>query len=165
VFITLSARSLNPKLQIIARGDVPSTESKLIQAGANRVVLPTHIGAERIAELLLYQETARFIRGSDRMKDFETVLRSLGLELAVIVAAPKSAVVGMTVQAAEQQADGSFFIVQIDRGEGDTITRPEGSVVIRDSDGVVLVGRGGQTRAVRALFEEKARAGFRVSAR
>ena len=40
VFITLSARSLNPGIEIIARGEVPSTESKLIQAGANKVVLP-----------------------------------------------------------------------------------------------------------------------------
>jgi voltage-gated potassium channel len=62
VFITLSARSLNPRLQIIARGEVPSTESKLFQAGADKVVLPTHIGAERIAEMILFPETARFIR-------------------------------------------------------------------------------------------------------
>ena len=53
VFITLSARSLNRGLTIIARGEAASTESKLIQAGADRVVLPTRIGAERMAELLL----------------------------------------------------------------------------------------------------------------
>ena len=40
VFITLSARSLNKDLTIIARGEMPSTERKLIQAGADRVVLP-----------------------------------------------------------------------------------------------------------------------------
>ncbi len=74
VFITLSARSLNPRLEIIARGELPSTESKLLQAGANKVVLPTHIGAERIAEMILYQETAKFIRGSEKMRDFEQVL-------------------------------------------------------------------------------------------
>jgi hypothetical protein len=33
-------------------------------AGANKVVLPTHIGAERIAELIRYRETARLIRGT-----------------------------------------------------------------------------------------------------
>jgi hypothetical protein len=38
VFITLSARNLNKKLEIIARGEAPSTKSKLIQAGANSVV-------------------------------------------------------------------------------------------------------------------------------
>lgn len=39
VFITLSARSLNPKLEIIARGERPTTERKLIQAGADKVVM------------------------------------------------------------------------------------------------------------------------------
>ncbi len=59
VFITLSARSLNRELTIIARGEAASTEGKLIQAGADRVVLPTRIGAERMAELLLYQNVAK----------------------------------------------------------------------------------------------------------
>ena len=52
VFITLSARNMNPRIQIIARGGLPSTERKLLQAGANRVVLPAHIGADRIAHFL-----------------------------------------------------------------------------------------------------------------
>jgi voltage-gated potassium channel len=165
VFITLSARSLNPGLEIIARGEVPSTESKLLQAGANKVVLPTHIGAERIAEMILYQETARFIRGSDRMKDFEKVLQSLGLDIDVVVAAPKSPVIGMTIEAIEQHANGAFFIVQINRRGGEAITRPDGSLVVGESDGLVLVGRGAQARALAGLFEARGRAGFRVSAR
>ncbi len=165
VFITLSARSLNATLEIIARGELPSTEGKLMQAGANKVVLPTHIGAERMAELILYQETARFIRGSDRMKDFEKVLLSLGLDIQVVVAAPKSASIGKTIEMIEQQGNGAFFVVQINRRDGEAITRPEGSTVVRDGDGLVLVGRGAQAKAIGALFEAGARTAFRVSAR
>src|SRR6202043_1319320 len=88
VFITLRARGLNPHLEIIARGEQPGTEAMLLQAGANKAVLPTHIGAERIAELIMYQETASFIRGSAQMRDFEHVLHTLGLELELIEAAP-----------------------------------------------------------------------------
>src|SRR5476649_465852 len=97
VFITLSARSLNPVLEIIARGEAPSTESKLIQAGANKVVLPTHIGAERIAEMILFPEITRFVRDSERMQEFEKVLRDLGLELEVLVAQEGSAAVGASI--------------------------------------------------------------------
>jgi voltage-gated potassium channel len=97
VFITLSARGLNPDLQVIARGEAPSTQSKLVQAGADKVVLPTHIGAERIAEMILFPETARFIRGSERMQDFEKVLSDLGLEIEVVVVREGSAAVGTTV--------------------------------------------------------------------
>jgi len=64
VFITLSARSLNAGLEIIARGERPSTERKLIQAGADKVILPTHIGAERIAELILFPKLAEYLQGA-----------------------------------------------------------------------------------------------------
>lgn len=165
VFITLSARSLNEKLDIIARGEAPSTERKLLQAGANKVVLPTHIGAERMAEIILYQETARFIRGSDRMKDFEKVLQSLGLDLDVVIAAPQSPVVGKTIGSVEEQANGAFFIVQINRRDGEAVTQPEPGTVIAAGDGLVLVGRGARARAMSGLFETRGRAGFRVSAR
>jgi voltage-gated potassium channel len=165
VFITLSARSLNPNLEIIARGELPSTESKLLQAGANKVVLPTHIGAERIAEMILYQETARFIRGSERMRDFEKVLLSLGLDMQVVVAAPKSPSIGKTIEMIEQQGNGAFFVVQINRRDGEAVTRPDPSTVVADGDGLVLVGRGGQAKAIGTLFEAGGRAAFRVSAR
>src|ERR1700761_6745890 len=124
VFITLSARSLNPNLKIIARGEVPSTEIKLIQAGADKVVLPTHIGAERIAQMILFPETARFIRGSGEMRDFEKVLHNLGLDLEVVVAAERSAADGVTIGELESRAKGAFFVVQINHRSGEVITRP-----------------------------------------
>jgi Trk K+ transport system NAD-binding subunit len=162
VFITLSARSLNPELEIIARGELPNTESKLLHAGATKVVLPTHIGAERITELILYQETARFIRGSERMRDFERVLQSLGLELEVVVAASGSPIVGETIEAVEQQANGAFFIVQLNRREGEAITHPDGTTMIEAGDGLVMVGRGVKARALSGLFAARA---YRFSVR
>jgi len=162
VFITLSARSLNPELEIIARGELPNTESKLLHAGATKVVVPTHIGAERIAELILYQETARFIRGSERMRDFERVLQSLGLELEVVVAASGSPIVWETIEAVEQQANGAFFIVQLNRREGEAITHPDGNTMIEAGDGLVMVGRGVKARALSSLFAARA---YRFSVR
>ena len=150
VFITLSARSLNPALHIIARGEEPSTESKLIHAGANKVVLPTHIGAERIAEMILFPETARFIRESERMQDFEKVLRELGLEMEVVIAAEQTAVVGITIAELESRAKGAFFVVQLNRRDGETITKPSGAVSIEAGDGLVVVGRNGS--GISALF-------------
>ncbi len=150
VFITLSARNLNPKLEIIARGEVPSTESKLLHAGANRVVLPTHIGAERIAEMIMYQETARFIHGSTRMRDFERVLQAMGLNMDVVSAAAGSPAIGQTIAAVERAAEGAFFVVQLNRRDGEVITGPEPETQIEAGDGLVLIGR---VTAARELFE------------
>ena len=152
VFITLSARSLNPGLDIIARGELPSTERKLLQAGANHVVLPTHIGAERMAEMILYKETAKFLRGSHRMRDFEGVLHTLGLEIDVVSAAPESSIVGLTIEEVEREANGAFFIVQLNRRAGEAIAGPANDLRIEAGDGIVFVGRGAKARALSGLF-------------
>jgi len=143
VFITLSARSLNPQLQIIARGEEPSTENKLMQAGANQVVLPTHIGAERIAEMILFPATARLLRDADHMRDVEKSLRGLGLDLEVAAVHEKSEAVGLTVAELETRARGAFFIVRIDQRDGESISQPPADTRIGAGDGLVLVGRGG----------------------
>jgi trk system potassium uptake protein TrkA/voltage-gated potassium channel len=141
VFITLSARNLNRSLQVIARGEAPSTQSKLIQAGADKVVLPTHIGAERISELILFPQTARFISGSERMRDFEKVLRDLGLDMAVVVAGEQSLAVSQSVEELERRGSGAFFVVQIHHHGGEVTTRPSPSAHVAAGDSLLLVVR------------------------
>lgn len=163
VFITLSARSLNPDLQIIARGEAPSTESKLLQAGANQVVLPAHIGAERIAEMVLFPETTRFVRDSPRMRELETTLRDLGLEVDVVTGDGAGAFVGRTVEELEERGKGAFFIIQINRANGEVIARPPGDLRVAAGDRLVVVARDGAL--VHALFNgqgERARAGRKL---
>jgi voltage-gated potassium channel Kch len=161
VFITLSARALNPDLLIIARGEEPSTERKLLQAGANKVVLPTHIGAERIADLILFEESTRLIDSLERTHGFQRALRTFGMELEVVTAVQNSAAVRMTVGAIERQARGTFFVVQINRQDGDIHTDPPPSVVVREGDGVVVIGRAARSEALAALFEPRRRVGVR----
>jgi voltage-gated potassium channel len=157
VFITLSARGLNPNLSIVARGELSSTESKLLQAGADKVVLPTHIGAERIAEVILYEESARFIEGLERSHGFQRVLHNFGIELEVVTAAPQSPAVRMTVTAIERLAKGAFFIIQINRRDGDVFTAPPATAVVGEGDGVVLIGRPNRAEILTSLFEPRVR--------
>ena len=157
VFITLSARALNPNLSIIARGELSSTEGKLLQAGADKVVLPTHIGAERIAELILFEESARFIEGLERSHGFQRILHNFGMELEVVTAAPQSPAVRMTVTAIERQAKGAFYIVQINRRDGDVFTAPPAETVVGEGDGVVLIGRPNRAEILTSLFEPRVR--------
>lgn len=160
VFITLSARSLNSDIEIIARGDAVSTERKLLHAGADKVVLPTHIGAERIAEIILFPETSRFIHESDNMRELERSLRSLGLVIEVVVVPEQGAFTNLTIAEIEGRARGLFFVVQLNRRDGDAITTPDKSLRVQPGDGVVLVGRSGE--AISAMFaapSEKVRAG------
>ena len=49
VYITLTARGLNPGLHIVARASRPEAEEKLRRAGANGVVSPYSIGGKEMA--------------------------------------------------------------------------------------------------------------------
>ena len=155
VFITLSARSLNPRVQIIARGEAPTTESKLFHAGADKVVLPTHIGAERITELILYPATDAVTQGAE-MGAFKRNLHDFGLDLEVVRAAEKGTLTGESVGEAERRGNGAFFIVRIDRAGGQSIEHPGEDVKIEAGDQVMLVVRGSRLSAG-AIFSTPAR--------
>ncbi len=51
-FISLAARELNPTIFIIARGEDPNVEGRILRAGADIVVSPIKLGGEQIANLL-----------------------------------------------------------------------------------------------------------------
>lgn len=61
VFIVLSARSLNPKLNIISRASSVSAMAKLYKAGANHVVMPDLIGGTHMATLVSKPDVVEFI--------------------------------------------------------------------------------------------------------
>jgi voltage-gated potassium channel len=143
VFITLSARSLNPTLKIIARGEQPTTENKLVRAGANRVVLPAHIGAERIAEIILFPDVSQLIRSGQR-RVLEDSLGGLGLELEVVVTSDTSRFAHKTIDEIEKMVGGAFLVVAVRKKDGTSVARPQGDMRILPGDGVVVLGRSGR---------------------
>ncbi len=143
VFITLSARNLNQDIEIIARGEAASTKSKLLRAGASAVVEPTHIGAERIAQLILFPRSAK-LTDSSRMQMLGTGLRTLGLELEILPVAAGSAYAGQSVEQIEKGAGGTLFVVALNRRDGETINRPGPELMVEAGDGVVVITRAGR---------------------
>lgn len=61
VFIVLSARSLNPTIQIISRASNQSATAKLHKAGADNVIMPDMIGGTHMATLVSKPDVVEFI--------------------------------------------------------------------------------------------------------
>jgi Trk K+ transport system NAD-binding subunit len=156
VFVTLSARNLNSAIQIIARGEAPTTENKLFHAGADKVVLPTHIGAERITELILFPATESMLGDIREVGAIKRNLNDFGLDLEVVTAGEHGALTGLTVGEAERRGSGAFFIVQIDRDGGQSIQHPGEDVKIEAGDLILLVVRGSRL-ASGAIFNAPVR--------
>ncbi|HSI61821.1 MAG TPA: NAD-binding protein [Candidatus Saccharimonadia bacterium] len=143
VFITLSARNMNPTIEIIARGEVPSTERKLMQAGANRVVLPAHIGADRIAHLILHPNARELIGGQSKSRlDFEHHLTELGLDMEEIEIGPASPWVHRSVGDVEKEAAGRLLAIAIQRKGGGTDLNPSPAATLMPGDALVVMKRG-----------------------
>lgn len=60
VFITLTARQLNPNITIISRASEETTDIKLKRAGADFVVMPDYIGGSHMAQLIIKPDLIRF---------------------------------------------------------------------------------------------------------
>jgi voltage-gated potassium channel len=151
VFVTLSARYLNKTMLIIARGESSSTVTKLVYAGANDVVLLAHIGAERVAEIILYPNATKAMHGGERTGAMERELHGLRLELELAVAERGSKFAGLTVDEIEAQVRPAFFIVAIDRPGTAMISRPGGAARIKAAHGVVILGRANRAEALRGF--------------
>lgn len=61
VFVVLSARNLNPELNIISRASAEANDSKLRIAGANHVIMPDKIGGAHMAAMIARYELLEFI--------------------------------------------------------------------------------------------------------
>ena len=134
VFITLTARNLNRNLQIIARAAQQSTEKKLIQAGANRVVLPAATGAMRMAAMITRPSTVELIELVAGRHVAEVVVDEIHIP-------QESPLVGITVRESQTRSRHGVLIVAM-RCPGNSLEfNPGGEAVFRESSDVVVMGR------------------------
>lgn len=145
VFITLTARDLNPKLQIIARAEQPSTQKKLIQAGANRVVLPASIGAQRIAALITRPSTLELM---------ELVAGRSVMDVVVdeVIIPPRSPMIGKTVMDTEARRRHGLLVVAVKRAEGSMIFNPDTTFTFAEGDVVIVMGKPDDIARCRAEY-------------
>lgn len=120
VFITLTARSLNPNIYIIARANYEDSEPKLISAGANRTMMPYHISGKRIVTMLVRPSVADFL---------DEVVHAGGLELFLeeVHVQPGSELAGKTISEAQvrNQIGVTVLACRTQAGEFDTRIGPE----------------------------------------
>lgn len=73
LFVTVTARALNPQLRIVAKAIDPRADAKLRRAGADAVVSPNMIGGLRMVAELVRPEVVGFL--DEMMRDTSRTLR------------------------------------------------------------------------------------------
>ena len=137
VFITLTARNLNADLEIFARAELPSTEKKLIQAGADRVVLPAATTAMRMAAMITRPSTAELIELIELVAGRDVA--EVGIDELCIPAG--SPLVGSTVRDSQTRARHGLLIVALRHPGGDLAFNPNADTVFQAGDTVIVIGQ------------------------
>lgn len=155
VFITLTSRGLNANLNILARGEFPSTERKLRLAGADHVVLPATIGALRMARIVTHPASTDFLDQNDGSRTLNELLIQLDVQLDELHISKGSPLIGGFVKDLEIQGNATFIVVALRRADGFTITNPSNTVTVHEGDTVIVIGHRGDLPKLAARYTRK----------
>jgi len=133
VFVTLSARGMNPELFIVSRAADENSGGKLKRAGADRVILPYNIGGMKIAQAILRPTILEFIdqvsggRAQDLMLD----------EIRVGADSPYS---NLALKESNIRQELGAMILAIKPADGTLQINPRPDQVIRKGDTLICLG-------------------------
>ncbi len=130
VYVTLTARGMNPGLFIVARANTGGSEAKLVQAGAQRVVSPYTMAGRRIAELAIRPRVVDYI-------DAALSHGNLSFSLEEVAVDEESPLAGVTV--GELRADG-IVTLAILQEDGAYEANPPETRTIRVGESVIASG-------------------------
>ncbi len=143
VFVTLTARSLNEKLTIISRAEKPDTESKLLRAGANRVVCTPVIGANRVTYMLLHP-------GIDEL--LELAVHGPDLEISKVCLTQLPGAVGRSLRELSLPAQAGLMVVAVIHADGTREFNPPPDSQLQTNDEVIVIGpQGGVDKMFKML--------------
>jgi voltage-gated potassium channel len=140
VYVTLSARAINPRLFIVARASAAGAEAKLVQAGANRIVSPYTMAGRRIAELAIRPRVADFI-------DAALSHGNLSFSLEEVEVTAESPLLGVTVGQLRAQGVITLAILQPD---GAYEANPPEPRELRAGENLIASGSTDDLEALRA---------------
>ena len=134
VFATLSARVLNPSIFIVARAIDEDTESKLIKAGANRVVKPYELGGSRMAEIVLRPGVLDFI-------DVVYGSKKVDIHIEEITVKKGSKMHKKTLAELPLRSEFNTIIVAIqNEDKGIFIYNPKGDTIVDEGNKLIAIG-------------------------
>ena len=144
LYVTVAAKSMRPNIQIIARARNESSESKLVRAGADRVVNPQQLGGDRMASFVTQPHIVDFV---------DVVMHdgSLKFRLQEVTLAADSALAGKTLRSAHLRDQTGALVLAIRRPDGRFVTNPSPEDTIEAEDVLISIGTGEQLEALAAF--------------
>ena len=133
VFVTLTARQLNPELFIIARSATEKTESKLLAAGADKVVSPYRMGGHRIAQMISRPTVTDFL-------ELTTMNSERNFQMEEMPVHPSSELTDVVLRDSGIRQRFDLIIVAVRKSGGEMIFNPSSETKLHGGDTVIAIG-------------------------
>jgi voltage-gated potassium channel len=154
VFVTLTATGINRHLVVIARAEDPASETKLRRSGAEHVILPAAIGADRIANLITRPTAEDLLTRREGIHgDLGAELGRLGLRVEELRLPASSSLVDQPLRALEIGGNHGFLIVGLRRADGAVEVNPGDDERLRGGDTVIVLGHANDLPELRRRYE------------
>ena len=146
VFIVLTALSMSKDLFIVARANYEESESKLLRAGANCLILPYRMAGRRMVTMLIRPDVADFL---------DEIAHTSGLELLLeqVELMPTSPLVGQTLAQAQLPRKLGITVVACKYPDGQQNIRPGPDTVLHANAQIIVLGTPDQLQALIKLAQ------------
>ncbi|MCP3981886.1 MAG: potassium channel protein [bacterium] len=134
LFVTLTARTMNPGLAIVARASAEKSESKMLAAGATRVLNPYRNGGRLLVRQLLHPSVTEFFDVINSGQDPD-------LHLEEVTVAAGSSLAEVTLRDAPIRQELDIIVVGVRRPEGELLFNPSPDLAPRAGDVLIVLGR------------------------
>jgi len=148
VYVTLSARVLNPSLNIVARAGLKDTEKKLIMAGADKVISPYFISGIRMAALAIRPVASDFL-------DLVTHGGQVDFSLYEVAIPADSPMVGKSIGKTDIRGTSGSLVLAIRKTNGSFDLQPKAESIIEKDDVLVVIGTQEQFDALQEIVHSK----------
>jgi voltage-gated potassium channel len=155
VFVTITAREMSPDVMIIARGENPRTEKKLLGCGANKVVLPAAIGAQKVAQLIIRPTAENMLHQITQHSNMIDDLDHVGLQFDELEVLPESPLINRALSEIEIRGNHGFLIVGIRHANGHNELNPASTTVLAAGDTVIVLGHKDDLPEIASRFSAK----------
>ena len=134
LFVTMTIKTTNPDIFLLSRCAKEYNESKLLRAGANKVINPYKAGGHRMAEMLAKPQVEDSISVvSPKHSDLNLTLDEISLKNC-------KEYNNVTINESRIREDFDVNIVGIIKGTGESIINPEPNTLLNTNDIILLIG-------------------------
>lgn len=133
LFVTLTARSLNPKIRIVTKGIDVKSHDKMKRAGSDAVISPTFIGGMRMVSEMIRPAVVSFL--DMMLRERERVLRFEEIKVE-----KASYLVGKNIQEAKfEEKTGALLVALRREGSDEYEFNPSKEAEIKENDTLVFM--------------------------